>query len=78
MGFGKGKTCIVQLLDMGISVSKSMIDKAHGIVATTPCVNTRIRRVFSNSSDVASPMKMQSLSTEDSLLEETFFGYAFI
>ncbi|XP_063433954.1 uncharacterized protein LOC134715596 isoform X2 [Mytilus trossulus] len=79
IGHGKGRSYIVQLLDMGISVSQSMIEKSHGIVVSTPCVNTRVRRVFSDSSDVASPMrmKMPSLTTdEESILEDTFYGYS--
>ena len=78
IGHGKGKSFIVQLLDMGIPVSPSMIDEAHGIVITTPRVNTKVRRVFSDSSDVASPMKMKmpSLTEEESILEDTFYGYS--
>lgn len=78
IGHGKGRSYIVQLLDMGISVSQSMIEKSHGVVISTPRVNTRVRRVFSDSSDIASPMrmKMPSLTTdEESILEDTFYGY---
>ncbi|XP_071177213.1 uncharacterized protein [Mytilus edulis] len=79
IGHGKGRSYIVQLLDMGISVSQSMIEKSHGMVISTPRVNTRVRRVFSDSSDIASPMrmKMPSLTTdEESILEDTFYGYS--
>ncbi|XP_052057954.1 uncharacterized protein LOC127698468 isoform X6 [Mytilus californianus] len=79
LGHGKGRSYIVQLLDMGISVNQSMIEKSHGIIISTPRVNTKVRRVFSDSSDIASPMrmKMPSLTTdEESILEDTFYGYS--
>lgn len=76
VGLSKGRAYIVQLLDMGISVGQKMIEKADCVVVSTPRINTKVRRVFSDSSDLGTPAKvrMSPLAETDSIAEDTFYG----
>lgn len=41
---------------MGLSVSERLLEEGHGIQATTPVtISKKVKRVFSDSSDVATP-----------------------
>lgn len=41
---------------MGLSISERLLEEGHGIQATTPVtISKKVKRVFSDSSDVATP-----------------------
>lgn len=62
---GDDGNCIVQLLDMGLSLSEVLIDKGHAVASTTPiAVSHKTKRVFSDSSDVASTPLARKLTEE--------------
>ncbi|KAK3090131.1 hypothetical protein FSP39_009383 [Pinctada imbricata] len=62
---GDDGNCIVQLLDMGLSLSEVLIDKGHGVASTTPiAVSQKTKRVFSDSSDVALTPLARKLAEE--------------
>lgn len=49
---------IVQLLDMGIPLSQTLLDKAEDVEEGAPVlINRKVKRVFSDSSDVMTPVK---------------------
>lgn len=56
VSIGDDSSCIVQLLHMGLSISERLLEEGHGIQATTPVtISKKVKRVFSDSSDVATP-----------------------
>ncbi|KAL5017454.1 hypothetical protein ScPMuIL_007043 [Solemya velum] len=55
---GGEDSCIVQLMDMGISVGKTLMERGLGADSATPvALSKRVRRVFSDASDIITPLR---------------------
>ncbi|XP_061180909.1 uncharacterized protein LOC133189557 [Saccostrea echinata] len=69
LSLGDDNSCIVHLLHMGLSISERLIEEGYGVQATTPVtISKKVKRVFSDSSDVATPSL--KLSEECSTVKE--------
>ncbi|XP_041358070.1 tudor domain-containing 6-like [Gigantopelta aegis] len=74
IGFEDRGVCIVNLIHMGTAVTQKMMETGHGMEFSTPVINKKVKRVFSDTNET--PVKLvldekdESLSDLDDKFED--------